>query len=251
MNTYVIGDIHGEYDALIQCLQKANFDYNNDTLISLGDVVDRGPKSYFVIEELLKIKNLIPVKGNHDQVFKHWIDTGIHMFQWLHGGTETRVSYLLKEKNIDDDDVNINQSLSKLDIPESHVKFFESQLDYYLDSKDRLFVHGGFDRDYPLSEQDDNTFLWDRDLWNKALTCSKGQNLRTIEGFSEIYIGHTPTLHWKGFIDDEFGNKKMGDINYPMNSGGVWNMDTGACFTGGRLSMMNVNTKELFQSDVK
>ena len=35
-----IGDIHGNYKGLMQCLQRSNFDYQNDTLISLGDVVD-------------------------------------------------------------------------------------------------------------------------------------------------------------------------------------------------------------------
>jgi serine/threonine protein phosphatase 1 len=40
MKTFVIGDIHGGYRALIQVLDRAGFDYDNDTLISLGDVAD-------------------------------------------------------------------------------------------------------------------------------------------------------------------------------------------------------------------
>lgn len=40
MNTYIIGDIHGMYDKLISCLKQVNFDYNHDTLIQLGDVVE-------------------------------------------------------------------------------------------------------------------------------------------------------------------------------------------------------------------
>ena len=54
--TYIIGDIHGVYDKLINCLQQVNFNYESDTLIQLGDVVDRGPDSYLVVEELLKMK---------------------------------------------------------------------------------------------------------------------------------------------------------------------------------------------------
>lgn len=241
MRTFVIGDIHGEYQALLQCLQRANFDYNTDTLISLGDVVDRGMDSYLVVEELLKVKNLIAVKGNHDIIFQNWIDTGKHMFHWLHGAAETKYSYILKGRDIND--VNTNVPFTKLDIPDTHIKFFHSQLDYYIDAKNRMFVHGGFDRDYPVSEQDVDTFSWDRELWNKALTCTKDQKLNTVDCFDEIYIGHTPTIHWRG--------KDNQPIATPMHSGGIWNMDTGACFTGGKLSLMNVDTKELFQSDIK
>ncbi|SEP00415.1 metallophosphoesterase [Niastella yeongjuensis] len=39
MSTYVIGDLHGQYRSLKQCLVKCNFDYREDTLIQLGDIV--------------------------------------------------------------------------------------------------------------------------------------------------------------------------------------------------------------------
>ena len=38
--TFALGDIHGNYKALKQCLERSNFDYDNDTLIFLGDVCD-------------------------------------------------------------------------------------------------------------------------------------------------------------------------------------------------------------------
>ena len=39
--TYAIGDIHGAYKSLVQCLERSKFDYNNDRLIVMGDVVVR------------------------------------------------------------------------------------------------------------------------------------------------------------------------------------------------------------------
>ena len=63
---FVIGDIHGRSEALIQCLTKSKFDYDKDLLIVLGDIVDGGYNTYQVIEILLKIKNCIYVIGNHD-----------------------------------------------------------------------------------------------------------------------------------------------------------------------------------------
>jgi serine/threonine protein phosphatase 1 len=55
-----------------------------------------------------------------------------------------------------------------------------------------------------------------------------------LKHYSEIYIGHTPTLN---FLKDK-----------PMNAVNVWNVDTGAAFTG-PLSAIDINTKEIFQSD--
>lgn len=37
---FCIGDIHGAYLAFKQLLDDVNFDYENDKLISLGDIVD-------------------------------------------------------------------------------------------------------------------------------------------------------------------------------------------------------------------
>ena len=56
MKTFVIGDIHGAYKALIECFEKSGFDRNKDRLICLGDVCDRSPEVKECIEELLKIK---------------------------------------------------------------------------------------------------------------------------------------------------------------------------------------------------
>ena len=85
MKTFTIGDTHGNYRALKQCLERSNFDYENDTLIHLGDICDGWVYVYECVEELLKIKNLIPIKGNHDDWFLQWINTGIHPDGWRQG----------------------------------------------------------------------------------------------------------------------------------------------------------------------
>ena len=56
---YAIAEIHGNYNALIQVLKKAKFNYDKDKLIVVGDVCDGYNESYEVVEELLKIKNLV------------------------------------------------------------------------------------------------------------------------------------------------------------------------------------------------
>jgi len=63
---FCVGDIHGAYLALIQVLVKSKFDYENDILICLGDVVDGWPQTKECLDELMKIKNLVLLRGNHD-----------------------------------------------------------------------------------------------------------------------------------------------------------------------------------------
>lgn len=246
--TFALADIHGNYKALLQCLQRSNFDYENDTLIQLGDVVDGHSDSFEVIEELLKIKNLISIKGNHDDWFNQWIETGVNPSGWKQGQKATGISYLNHSRpdeawytlnsNYNDFELNIKSS----DIPESHKKFFTNQLPYYRDNDNNIFIHGGFNRHYFLHEQLNYTFWWDRDLWNAALsygnmTTMEGlakPKFKMIENFKEVFIGHTTTECWK--------------TTEPMNAANIWNLDTGAGMYG-KLTIMDINTKKYWQSD--
>lgn len=225
MRKFVIGDIHGQFSKLKEVLSLCSFDYDKDLLISLGDLVDRGPEPINCILELLKIKNLIPIRGNHDEIFMAYIVQGVDYFGGHHGVKETHEDW----KKTD------NETKRKV------LNFLRNQVDFYVDEKNRLFVHGGYDRFEFLENQDSSLFYWDRTLVDSALSCSLGQTLNTVDGFEKIYVGHTPTLTFK--------YKGKGDINYPVFLGNkVWAMDTGAPFTNGKLSIMNIETEEYFQS---
>ena len=63
--TYCLGDCHGGYRALVQVLERSEFNKKTDQLIILGDVVDGWPQTVETINELLTIKNIIPIMGNH------------------------------------------------------------------------------------------------------------------------------------------------------------------------------------------
>lgn len=236
--TLVMGDLHGGYKALMQCLQRSNFDYNNDTLIQLGDVCDGWNQVYECIDELVKIKNLISIKGNHDEWFYQWMIKGEHPMYWLQGGEGTLASYCNHAKIQYYASMGaFKSSLTILDIPQSHKNFITNQKLYHIDEKNRLFVHGGYNRtehlDYVAAIKPHELY-WDRSLWQEAMSCSKEQKLKTADNFNEIFIGHTSTTFWK--------------TDKPMISGGVWNLDTGGGWSG-KLTIMNLETKEYWQSD--
>lgn len=63
--TYVISDLHGQFDALIKLLDKIEFGYD-DELYILGDVIDRGPKSLECVKWIMEQDNILTLLGNHE-----------------------------------------------------------------------------------------------------------------------------------------------------------------------------------------
>lgn len=235
--TLVVGDVHGAAKALDQVLERSGFNNKTDTLISLGDIVDGWSESYECVEILLSIKNLIALRGNHDDWFNTFIQTGQHPVSWVHGGDATRASYI---KN-----THADEYLRGDHIPETHRDFFNKQHLCYTDEKNRFFCHAGFNRYASVSENKSNCpyiLYWDRGLWYSALSCGKTK-LKTVDNFDEIFIGHTATVNWRAKHD------RNRPITTPMNKGGIWNVDTGAGFLG-KLTLMDVDTHEYWQSDL-
>lgn len=239
----VVGDIHGAAKALHQVLERSGFDKSEDTLIALGDYVDGWSESFEVVEALLEITNLIAIKGNHDEWFEQYLKTGHHPQSvlgfngtntWAQGGEVTKQSYMKAAEQ----DLTLNTG----DIPLAHIKFFKNLHHYYLDNDKRLFIHGGFNRFMKLKEHAPHVFWWDRELWYKALSCRTPKSeLKTVEDFSEIFIGHTAVTSLK------WGNGEK--VTVPVHAAQVWNLDTGAGWDG-KLTIMDVDTKEYWQSDL-
>lgn len=266
--TFVIGDIHGAHLALEQCLERCGFDFENDTLIALGDYCDGWAYVYECIELLLKIDKLIPLLGNHDEWLLRWLMTGLHPESWSQGGKGTAVSYLrnagksvekyrTRYKVRDDGHVVECYDFTELDhndIPVPHQAFYRSLHLYYKDDQNRLFVHAGMlNKDLTLKENQEhapNKFYWDRTLWNKALS-AKGSKMKFAEPLTEIFIGHTSTTNWTTKeIKTDAGIiiPKGLLITEPMHADIICNIDTGAGWSG-KLTIMDIDTHEYWQSD--
>ena len=66
MRYVFISDVHGQFDKMMIALDKANFNPETDTLVTLGDLFDRGDNSKEVLEYVMSLPNYIPIWGNHD-----------------------------------------------------------------------------------------------------------------------------------------------------------------------------------------
>ncbi|WP_299338797.1 metallophosphoesterase [uncultured Psychroserpens sp.] len=227
--TLAIGDIHGGLKALQKLLEKLKLT-KDDQLIFLGDYVDGWSESAQVIQyliELSKTNVCVFIKGNHDAWCEDWLRTGYGEPVWLfHGGRETVESY---------------ESFSETE-KELHLDFFERMKLYHIDEENRLFVHAGFTSMHGVvHEKFDTNFYFDRTLWEMATTMDKRIEKDSelypnrLKHYKEIYIGHTPTIRYHSDV--------------PMNAVNVWNVDTGAAFTG-KLSAIDLASKAIFQSDM-
>ena len=65
MSTYICSDLHGQYDLFVQLLDKISFS-EEDKMFVLGDVIDRGPDSIKLLQELMSRPNIICLLGNHE-----------------------------------------------------------------------------------------------------------------------------------------------------------------------------------------
>ncbi|MEZ6080055.1 MAG: metallophosphoesterase family protein [Pirellulaceae bacterium] len=91
-----IGDIHGCTQALDTILATIGLE-SDDTFVTLGDYVDRGPDSKGVIDRLIALRsqcNLVPLFGNHEEMMLDVVRDGQPPYRWLqYGGVETLDSY--------------------------------------------------------------------------------------------------------------------------------------------------------------
>lgn len=144
--TLVIGDIHGCSDALRALLDVIQPD-SGDTIITLGDYVDRGPDSAGVLEvltELISVCTLVPLLGNHELMLGNALNSRREFEFWLfNGGKSTVQSY--------GGDMN-NMPL--------HHRTFLKYCKRYHETDSHIFLHAAYDAALPMHQQPDELLFW-------------------------------------------------------------------------------------------
>ena len=166
--TFVIPDIHGRLDLLERGLAEiaARSEGETDTVVTIGDYVDKGPASKGVIERLMRGVGerlaLVTLKGNHDAMMVEALRDPSKMKDWLaKGGDKALASYGGEAARV----------------PQSHLEWLDRLRLFHLDAH-RLYVHAGVDPSAPLDLQREETLLWKR--------YPKGQP----EGFGDLHVVH-------------------------------------------------------------
>ncbi|MDW3191765.1 MAG: metallophosphoesterase [Cytophagales bacterium] len=151
MGLFAIGDIHGTSGALQTLLDQPIFGAE-DTIVFLGDYVNKGPDVKGTIERLIdfsKDHQAIFLKGNHEIMMLQARNNQNLLPQWLFSGGDTT----LDAYQIGD------MSDWHLRIPQEHWDFLESCQPYYA-SDGNIFVHAGLESGVPLNEQHRVNLYW-------------------------------------------------------------------------------------------
>ncbi len=212
--TFAVGDVHG-YIKPLETLFSTIKPKKQDTIVMLGDYIDRGPDSKKVIQFLRKQNQkcrLIKLMGNHEDILLHILTDDLYAVtnteDWLSwGGKETLASF------------GVHRTC---DLPSWVLTFLKECILYYQTDK-YIFAHAGFDPDVPMEEQTIDKLLWDKVF----ATFDYPLHVSGKKGF----IGHTA--------------QKTGWI---MEKDAFTCIDT-YCYGGRYLTAINVDTHEIIQAN--
>lgn len=189
---YAIGDIHGCADLLAQLHQAIQADLQHrhcrqSIEVYVGDYVDRGPRSFEVLENLALstpvCNRRICLMGNHEQILIDFLRDPLVLSSWMSlGGLETLQSYGVRVRlNSARREFNTIQAELQYRLPESHRKFLH-QLPLSFSYGSYFFVHAGVRPGVALEQQKAEDLLWIRDGF-----------LDSAKDFGAIVVhGHTP-----------------------------------------------------------
>jgi serine/threonine protein phosphatase 1 len=183
---YAVGDIHGCYDKLLILMEKIDIDFEFDTLVFLGDYIDRGPQSFEVVAYLADLKqryaNTIFLKGNHEEMLEKYLSGEDRITYLVNGGQQTLESYM-----------NRPRSEGEPAIPSTHLEFFKSLRMYY-ETQNYIFVHAGLKNKVPLEKQKTEDLLWIRRRFIES----------KYDYGKMVVFGHTP-LHEPLLLPNKIG----------------------------------------------
>lgn len=171
---FAVGDIHGSFDKLAALLDKLVIDTERDTLLFIGDYVDRGPRPVEVVDRLVELRRQCPgiifLKGNHEDMLLRYL-SGMDRFVYLsNGGQSTLDGYARR-----------NREMDPTAIPSDHLDFLESTVLYH-ETAGFIFVHAGLRPEVPLEHQTTEDLLWIREDFISS----------SYDFGKRVVFGHTP-----------------------------------------------------------
>ena len=202
-----IGDIHGHAKALAALVEFVRITAE-DTVVTLGDYVDRGPDTKGILNQLLELQTrcqLIPLMGNHEEMMLGAREGRSDFEFWKRFGGDAALDSYGSGRTVDL-------------IPHEHWEFLK-RLPLCHESNGHFFAHANYAPNQPWNQQSSRVLLW-LDLADLPA--------RHYSGKTAI-VGHTPQK-----------DGKVLDLGY------LTCIDTG-CGHGGLLTALDVNSRQIWQ----
>ena len=212
---YVMSDIHGMYDKFRDMINKIQLT-NEDKLIIIGDIFDRGPEPLKILDYIVTHDNIELLKGNHEQFFIEYYE-GYNAKNWLYNGGKVTLNKILPNGK---DFMNAVYSyLNSLSVIKVIDKFILVHAGLYLPNN-----CNNYSLQQILDMQDEDYNLWDRSWLDEKFTPYKDYT---------IIVGHTPVQTIDG-------------TNRIIKKNGLICIDCGAPFEVGQLSCLRLDDMKEF-----
>ena len=235
MSTYVMSDLHGNYEAYKKMLEIIEFT-DSDMLYILGDVLDRGPNPIKIVLDLMQRFNVEVIAGNHcvmacdcldflmQEITEESVDavneeTIGKLLEWQQNGAQSTIDEFHK----------CDKETQKAIV--DFISDFEMYDEIEVNGKTFILVHAGlgnFDSKKEMWDYELDELVWQRPDYDTAY-------------FDDKYVvtGHTPTMSIEN-------NPRPGFIYQANNHIAI---DCGCSFPGGRLGCLRLDDMKEFYID--
>ncbi|MFN2529950.1 MAG: metallophosphoesterase [Pyrinomonadaceae bacterium] len=188
MKNFVVGDIHGRCAQLLNLLDMLPRDSTIDSLVFLGDLIDRGADAPGCVDHISKLcrdnpHRVICLRGNHEQMLMDFVAGASNL--WLTpvtGGERTFEQYTGRSLRVESEkDLEETRQIFEQSIPSEHLEFIHSR-PFYHEDEYAIYVHAGLDDGKHPRESSMQALLWMRDM----------DFYKNYRG-KPCLFGHTPT----------------------------------------------------------
>lgn len=245
--TFAVGDLHGGLDHLFKLLSCFPELDAQDTIVFIGDYVDRGPKSAQVIDYVMNLHDMtpakvVPLRGNHEDAWLRVVDEGWDEFVMppLNGCLAAYRSYVNgpvpEEEELPQPDEQMMIQTGGF-FPDDVVEWFR-KLPFWYEDEHGIYVHAG------LPPRPSGGFMHPREV-NAPVSLLWGRD----EGFFREYrgkrvvFGHTLTEYLAAEIPEGLTSPDVG-IWCAADAVGI---DTG-CGHGGYLTALELPSLNVYDS---
>lgn len=269
MATWVVGDIHGCYDEFQNLLSNPEIN-DEDTIILIGDIIDRGNDSFKMIDWAMKN---ISDNGKYQMILGNHEDNIIYEFRLAVKYNEAYNRHSDKKRTLAETDISILQSqydfstymyeagFETVESIKPIIEFFES-LPLYKSievkksdgsAQEYVIAHAWFHENYKKLDLKDKSNLHSRDdvLWSRDV---KSSSLNLVpsryDGDAILIHGHTPTV----LINI---NNSRDRLNEVIRNNNTINIDCGCVYDkygdcGGNLAAIRLqDEKVIYAKEVR
>jgi serine/threonine protein phosphatase 1 len=244
--TFAIGDTHGEPGHLATLLGRFPALDVEDTIVFLGDYLDRGPHAKQLVDQVMSLPERTPAKvvclrGNHEDAWLRVLREGWDEFVVPPGNgclatvRSFRGGPPPSEGEVGSDDDMLALTTASF-FPSAVVAWLEG-LPYWYEDPHGIYVHAGLPRAgdgfaHPSQVTDPQVVLWIRTQ----------DFFRNYRG-KRVVFGHTPT----GFLPQELSSYTPEDATDLFLGENLVGTDTG-CGMGGFLSAVELPALRVYES---